>query len=312
MPALKKYFLLAWLCFISIALFSCKSNNTNANAEEVSDTVTPVTITTTRDTILEDSMILNATATFLQKWIVRANATGYIQNAHIILNSNVNQGQSLFTIKTKEAVSLGNTINQLDSSFQFSGINTIYSNKTGFVSELNHQIGDYVQDGDQLAVITDTRSFVFLLEVPYELRPFIINKKTLKITLPDNEQLIGYISGDMHSIDPSSQTMKVILRVFPNHPIPENLSGKVILLKNDARQVSVLPKEAVLSNEMQDEFWVMKLINDSIAIKIPVTKGVESGGFIEIVSPHFVASDKIILTGNYGLDDSSKVTLLKP
>ncbi len=30
----------------------------------------------------------------------------------------------------------------------------------------------------------------------------------------------------------------------------------------------VLPKQAVLGNETQTEFWVMKLINDSTAVKV--------------------------------------------
>lgn len=308
----KNYLLTALLFSLMLVAGSCSNNAASDNAETSPDTVTPVTITSVRDTILADSVVLNATAIYMQKWVVRANATGYIQSANLLLNENVQRGQTLFTIKTKEAVSLGNTINQLDSSFRFSGINTIHSNKTGFVSELNHQPGDYVQDGDQLAIITDTHSFVFLLDLPYELRPYVVGKKTLQITLPDNEKLTGYITGDMHTIDPSTQMQKVILQVSPNHSVPENLVGRVVILKNNERMVPVLPKEAVVSNEMQDEFWVMKLSSDSLAVKVPVKKGLESNGWIEIISPQFSPTDKIIITGNYGLEDSSKVVVIKP
>lgn len=312
MYATKNYLLNALLFSLILVTGSCSNNAASDNAEESPGTITPVTITSVRDTILADSVVLNATATYMQKWVVRANATGYIQSANLLLNENVQRGQTLFTIKTKEAVSLGNTINQLDSSFRFSGINTIHSNKTGFVSELNHQPGDYVQDGDQLAIITDTHSFVFLLDLPYELRKYVLGKKSIQIILPDNEQLTGYISGDMHTIDPSSQMQKVILQVSPNHPVPENLVGRVVILKNNERMVPVLPKEAVVSNEMQDDFWVMKLTYDSLAVKVPVKKGLESNGWIEIISPKFSTADKIIITGNYGLEDSSKVVVIKP
>lgn len=312
MYATKNYLLNALLFSLILVTGSCSNNAASDNVEVSPGTVTPVTITSVRDTILADSVVLNATATYMQKWVVRANATGYIQSANLLLNENVQRGQTLFTIKTKEAVSLGNTINQLDSSFRFSGINTIHSNKTGFVSELNHQPGDYVQDGDQLAIITDTHSFVFLLDLPYELRKYVLGKKSIQIILPDNEQLTGYISGDMHTIDPSSQMQKVILQVSPNHPVPENLVGRVVILKNNERMVPVLPKEAVVSNEMQDEFWVMKLSSDSLAVKVPVKKGLESNGWIEIISPQFSPTDKIIITGNYGLEDSSKVVVIKP
>jgi predicted deacylase len=76
----------------------------------------------------------------------------------------------MFTIKTKEAQSIGNTINVLDTTFKFSGINNIRASRSGFVTQLLHQVGDYVQDGEQLAIISDRESFAFVLQLPYELR----------------------------------------------------------------------------------------------------------------------------------------------
>src|SRR5205814_9892609 len=132
---------------------------------------------------------------------------------NVQLNKYVSNGQTLYTVKTKEAQSIGNAINILDSSFKFSGVNSIHANGGGFISQIDHQIGDYVQDGDQLAVITDTKSFVFLLDMPYELRPFIINKKMLEMVLPDVEKLTAAITGNMPSMDATSQTQSIILKV---------------------------------------------------------------------------------------------------
>jgi uncharacterized NAD(P)/FAD-binding protein YdhS len=70
-----------------------------------------------------------------------------------------------------------------------------------------------------------------------------------------------------------------------------------------------LPKAAVLSDETQSEFWVMKMISDSTAVKVPVKKGIETGDRIEILSPTFNPADKIIITGNYGLPDTAKVKI---
>src|SRR2546423_511747 len=85
---------------------------------------------------------------------------------------------SVFTLKTKEAQSIGNTISALDSSFKFSGIIPVRAGTSGYVAEVDHQAGDYVQEGEQLAVINDVNSFVFMLNLPYELRPYVLNKKT--------------------------------------------------------------------------------------------------------------------------------------
>jgi hypothetical protein len=59
---------------------------------------------------------------------------------------------------------------------------------------------------------------------------------------------------------------------------------------------------------MMKEFWVMKLINDSTAIKIPVTIGNKNSEVIEVLSPQFNLSDKIIKKGNYGLPDTALVS----
>ena len=54
--------------------------------------------------------------------------------------------------------------------------------------------------------------------------------------------------------------------------IPENLIAKVELLKQQLIGVTLLQKAAVLSNEEQTEFWIMKLLNDSVAVKTGIKK----------------------------------------
>ena len=293
-----------------IALASC-GNKDKQTEEEAPEAKIPVTITTVSNEPMEEYVELNATSSFLQKWIVRANATGYLQSANVQLNKYVSNGQTLYTVKTKEAQSIGNAINILDSSFKFTGVNGIRANGGGFISQIDHQIGDYVQDGDQLAVITDTKSFVFLLDMPYELRPYIINKKSLEMVLPDGEKLIGTITGNMPTMDATSQTQSIILKVNARHALPENLIAKVKVVKSYKDNTASLPKTAVLTDETQSEFWVMKMFNDSAAAKVVVKKGIETTDRIEIVSPAFSAADKILVTGNYGLGDTAKVQIVK-
>jgi multidrug efflux pump subunit AcrA (membrane-fusion protein) len=295
---------------IMVVLSSCK-DAAKTEKEEPANNGTPVTVTSISKEPMADYVVLNANSAFLQKWIVRANVNGYLQSANVQLNKYVKKGETLFTIKTKEAQSLGNTISILDSTLHFSGVNKIPATETGFISQINHQTGDYVQDGEQLAVITDTRSFVFLLDMPYELRPYVINKKTLELALPDGEKLMGLVSGVMPTMDASAQTQSIILRVDSPHPIPENLIAKVKVVKSMKANTSSLPKGAILTNETQDEFWVMKMTDSTTAVKVPVHKGIEAGGRVEILSPQFSANDKILVTGNYGLQDTAKVKIIQ-
>ncbi|MBI1343989.1 MAG: HlyD family efflux transporter periplasmic adaptor subunit [Terrimonas sp.] len=298
------------LLVITGPMIGCSSPESTA-AADVPVTVTPVTVTGISHEPMTNSFELNATSAYLQKWSVKSNVNGYIQTTQAQLNKTVHAGQVLFTIKTKEATSIGSVINDLDSSLRFTGTNSITAAAGGFLSEINHQAGDYVLDGEQLATITDTRSFVFLLNLPYELRPYLLNRKDLELVLPDGEQLPCSIQGMMPAMDSATQTQRIILKVNPSHPIPENLIAKVRVTQALKEHPVSLPKSAVLTNETQDEFWVMKMTDSTTAVKVPVRIGLENNDRVEILTPPFSDADRIVLTGNYGLPDTAKVKIVQ-
>jgi multidrug efflux pump subunit AcrA (membrane-fusion protein) len=298
--------------FVFFLLTGISCIHQKQETDEPAAVETPVTVTGILEEPLKEFFELNANSTFLLKNYVKANATGYLQSAHIVPGQHVRAGETLFTIKTKEAVSLGNAVNQLDSSFKFSGTNFIRSGTEGFISQLNHQSGDYVQDGEQLAVINDSRSFVFIMELPYELRSYIKMGAWLDVQLPDGEKIPGQVSSLMPTVDAASQTQNIVIRVNPDHTIPENLVAKIKIPKLVREHAVSLPKAAVLSDETQTAFWVMKMIDSTTAVKIPVKKGIETSDRIEILSPVFSMGDKFLLSGNYGLPDTAKVRIIQP
>jgi multidrug efflux pump subunit AcrA (membrane-fusion protein) len=312
MKQISKQFILVFFAVVLTAVYSCGGGQPATEDVAPVSPQSSVTITTIDSSQLADSIVLSATSTFLQKNYVSSNAIGYIQSVGILPGKYVEKGHLMFTIKTKEAQSIGNTLNILDTTFKFSGKNNIRASRSGFVTQLLHQVGDYVQDGEQLAIISDRESFAFVMQLPYELRGLIGNNQNLVLTLPDGERLNGHIASVMPSVDTLSQTQGVVIKVNSTHPIPENLIAKVSVIKNRSNSAASFPKSAVLSNETQDEFWVMKLINDTTAVKVPVKKGIESSGRIEILSPKFGPHDRVAVTGNYGLADTAKVKIVKP
>ena len=66
-----------------------------------------------------------------------------------------------------------------------------------------------------------------------------------------------------------------------------------------------------MCDETQTQFWVMKLVKDSLAIKIPIEKGAETKDSVQIVKPVFSVNDKIVISGNYGLADTALVKVIK-
>ena len=66
-----------------------------------------------------------------------------------------------------------------------------------------------MQDGEQLAVISDSKSFAFIMNVPYEDMPYVSIGKSVEIILPDKERLTGNIASAMPTMDSVSQTQSL-------------------------------------------------------------------------------------------------------
>ncbi len=66
-----------------------------------------------------------------------------------------------------------------------------------------------------------------------------------------------------------------------------------------------------MSNETLDKFWIMKLIDDTTAVRNDITKGIENDNFVQVLKPELNMTDRIISDGAYGLPDTAKVVLGK-
>ena len=297
-----------FLILIPVCFVSCKKNIV---AEKVIDASIPVTITTIDTIGIENYIELNATATYLVKNSIKANTTGYLSSVNVAINDFVNNGAILFSIKTRESKVLGNTINKIDPTLSFGGAIKVRSNTSGVVTMINVQQGDYVQDGDPLLTINDSNSFALVLSMPFELKKYVAVGEHLNVTLPDGSSRVATVQKFSPNVDATSQTQDVVLKMNGNQDIPENLIVKVRINKTANSQRISLPKAAVLSDETETNFWIMKLINSNTAIKTPIVKGIQTEDRIEIISPVLTSQDKILVTGNYGVGDTIQVKVIK-
>jgi multidrug efflux pump subunit AcrA (membrane-fusion protein) len=291
-------------------LVSCHFGKTPA-VETQPEGRTPVTVTTVRIGALNECVELNATSQFQLKTSVKSSANGYLQEVGIRLGQQISKGDKLFEIRSKEAQNLGNIVSRVDSTLRFAGRVLVNAPGNGYILQLAYREGDYVQDGETIATIGDLKSMVFLLELPYELRPFLHRNKSVILSLPDGEQLRGTVTSAMPTVDAASQTQSYIIKVDNSISIPENLIAKVQFVKKASLKAMILPKEAILTNEVQSQFWIMQMKDSITAIKVLVEKGIEASDSVEIVSPHLNPESKILVTGNYGLPDTAKVVIEK-
>jgi hypothetical protein len=129
--------------------------------------------------------------------------------------------------------------------------------------------------------------------------------------LPDSTRLAGTVQAPLASVSPGQSEIYLVKPDQPPGVIPENLIVQVRLTQTKQPNAQTLPATCVLADETLHDFWVMKLVNDSTAVKVPVTLGVQNPDEIEIKSPIFGPNDRILSTGNYGLADTAKVKLVR-
>ena len=305
---LKRYLSLFLVTLTFMLLLSC--HNSSRPAEEATVIRTPVTIVPVTFKPVTSIVRLPAVATYMNKSIVRATTAGTIDKVLITAGEPVNPDQLLFTIRTREAMALADKMAE-DTSLSFKGVINITSHKEGVINSISYQKGDFVQEGDEMAVVSEQKSLVFILDVPFELNQYIEKNRNCKIILPDNRQINGIITGKLPEMDMQSQTIRYVVRPATTDRLPGNLIASVNLVKSSNSNALVLPKAAILGDETQTKFWVMKLINDSTAIKVDISKGFENNDEVEITEPVFEISDRILLTGNYGLPDTARVTIIQ-
>ncbi|MBS1496702.1 MAG: HlyD family efflux transporter periplasmic adaptor subunit [Bacteroidetes bacterium] len=297
---------IAFVCY-TLAIFFASCKNQAVEADETERPKTAVTITTPTLQGFADFIQLNGNTIFQKKAVIRANITGYLTSMKWKPGDHIASGTIFCSIQTKEQNALSNIDSKEPSLKQFKVPINVSSSVSGIITAVNYNKGDFVNEGDVIANVTDPSSLVISINVPYEYHAQVYKGKGCSVQFPDGKVINAQIQEVVPYIDSASQTQTYLIRFPGNSLLPENMNLIVRIPMMQASQAISLPLEAIQTDETQENFWVMKLVNDSIAIKVPVKTGLQHDSLIQILSGVNM-TDKIIVTGGYGLSDSSIVT----
>jgi len=288
---------------------TCKSVKNTGDTDLIPKAI--VKVGTFRTGEMTQEINLQAQSAYLVKSTINAPINCYIQKTYLNKGDRVNQGQVLFEIITKEtrATELSDILK--DSTMKSIGRMEIKSGISGILTEVNKYPGDYANEGDELCQISDYNSLVFILQVPFEINETIKNGNVCNIRLPDGKEIKGRIEKELDRMNFNGQTRQYLIRVVTNTFIPEELLASVKIITRTVSSSQILPQSALLADEMMNKFWIMKMINDSMAVKIYVKPGLRSNDEVEIKEPAFNTTDTILITGNYGLSDTAYVQIEK-
>jgi hypothetical protein len=302
MSKIRFYF--SYLFILSLLIGSCGSQKSNDNTQEIK--AYEVVVGSPVKQKMTDYLNLNANTIYLKQEIIRATFNGYIEKVFKSIGDRINPGDVLFLIRTKESAAI-DSLNINFGSSKFSGLVKITAKSSGIITELNHHVGDYVTEAEQLVLAVDPQSLRIMLNVPYQYSEKIKINSSYSLRLPDGNSSEAIVVRRMPSIDPVNQTETYLMELTGNKFVPSNLNVIVKIPLNTVNDALALPKSAVLTNETQSQFWVMKLFNDNTAIKVIIQKGIENDSLVQITVPKFDVADKFVIDGGYGLPDTSSI-----
>ena len=261
---------------------------------------------------MEEQIQLFATSIYLQRNSVTAPVPCFITSVRIKLGDKVSKGDVLYELETKERRALGNQSINNDSTLASFGKIVIKAPSSGIITTLDkQQVGDYVLEGNLLCTVAESQNLAFQLNVPFEFNGYVKQNESCEIILPNKQRIEGKITTELSNMNVVSQTQTYLVKPTTTVFLPENLMTSVYLTTNKKSNTQMLPKECVLSDETMKEFWIMKLINDSAAIKVIIEVGIKNNKMIEILSPVFNTNDRILSDGNYGIADTALVKIMK-
>ena len=289
----------------SIFLITCSSKNETAQTDI---NRTPVSVIQPKRMNMTEDITLNANTIFLKKEIIRVTFQGYIEKTYKNIGDKISSGDLLFQINTKESAADSN-LQIILGDKTFKGLIQIRAKSEGVLTELDYNTGDFVSDGEQIAVISNPSSLRIELNVPYQYANKISINTPCEIFLPNGKVVNAFIQKIIPQVDPSAQTQSFILGMKQNEYLPENLNVNAKISIRTVKDALVVPQSAVLSNETLDKFWIMKLINDTTAVRNDITKGIENDNFVQVLKPELKTTDLIITDGAYGLPDTAKVVI---
>lgn len=284
---------------------SCKERTTSENE------IMPVVSVKTEPVLqgnIEKNISFNGKTIYLKKNIIVSPIAGYVVKAEASFGEDVKRGDVLFEIQTRESKALGT-----DSAFAGNiGTIKVPAPSEGFINELSvNETGGYVVEGGTLCSIVDNNDLMVKLNVPFEYNSLIMAGKKCIIILPDGTSILGVVNKVLQVIDEANQTQSILIRPGSHKRLPENLNLTIIFIQEEHKQTNLVSRNSLMTDETQSEFWVMKIINDTLAVRIPVIKGIEDDSVTEISSPLLNKNDLIISEGAYGLPDSTVVKIEK-
>jgi RND family efflux transporter MFP subunit len=185
--------------------------------------------------------------------------------------------------------------------------------RAGVVVSRSASQGDLVSQGDSILTIASAGSIVFVARIAQGDLAQVRLGQRANVNLPGQ---LGVVPGIVHGLLPAdtNSIMTVPVRIdFSTNlqtagaPIQTGLFGTVEIIVGEKNAVPIVPAAAVLRDDISGINRVALVTQAGLTHWVNVITGATQGGNVEIKYPALTPGQRVIVSGQVGLPEGSKV-----
>lgn len=185
--------------------------------------------------------------------------------------------------------------------------------RAGVVVSRGASQGDLVSQGDSILSIASAGSIVFVAQIAQNDLAQVRLGQRASVTLPGQ---VGAVPGIVHGLLPAdtNSVMTVPVRIdfssspqTAGAPIQTGLFGTAEIVVGERFAVPIVPAAAVLRDDISGTSRIALVTPAGLAHWVNVTTGATQSGKIEVRYPALAPGQRVIVSGQVGLPEGSKV-----
>lgn len=279
-----------------------------------------------------DQTITATGQTSIQKLFqITSPITGVIVKLKFFNGDLLNKGEEICLIRTKESQAaitgaellLNNAVtaqqkNEAESVLSSARKNSnevkIIAPFNGILTKKMKNVGEVVTEGEQIGALINDASIIFIANIPASSISKIKRGDIayLKFASFEGKEFFGTIKRIEPIVNSVDQTIPVQIEFNGDHKIFEDaLFGEASILINKLSNQLIIPVKAILHNDENNTNSIYMINPDSIAYSVSVEVIQRNDSTVAISSSQIKKGMAIIVEGNYGLPDSTKVKAVR-
>jgi hypothetical protein len=181
---------------------------------------------------------------------------------------------------------------------------------SGTVSQRSAEPGAEVAEGTELLTLVPPGALVFEARVPLASAARIVNGQPARVAMEDGTSLGASVRTRVPSSGAADQTMLVWLTpTTPTRPEFAERYGLAAIEIGPAHRALAIPDAAVVEDDLTGERRVAVVDTSGDAVWKTIQLGSGDGGWHELLAPMLPAGTWVVVSGQRGLPDSTRVRI---